>query len=620
MGLGPFLRRELTRSSRRRGTFWDRAMTATLVTALVAAVVVTWDWWEYDRLSVSGASRFALAMFGIVMGMQTLLVVGVVASEVSPGVALERDKKTLDALLTTELSSAEIVLGLLGVGLVKTAAIHLAALPVVVLIVVLGGVDPLWVPLAYAGIAATACAMGALAAAVSAGARTAQSSLALMMLMAMGWLMLPFMAVVVLPRLWPWGGRLVTPPALWLLDSSPLALVMNIVGVVRRTSLPHAVLRMIALELAGSLVLLAWAILRLRPASRALYDGEGRSALRRMLRKRWRDRPPCGDDPVLWHDVHTIPWAHPLAILAGRLILWGSIAVLVFMTSLFAVPAFAELFANGYGVQPGRGEPLELNPFVRMLLWKVGTYSVAADPGRARLEFNAALRQASGVFDFLFLLLLAGAASESIVAEKERDTWSGVIATPLSGREILRAKMLGAIWKARGFALVLLGLWTVGLLSGALHPLGYLAALASLAATTALFAASGTYVSLWAADRSQTGGPVLGVALLLSMSVVLLRLPHPFASVFNAAGSMPFLTWACLISYEDLHGMRTAGVLPAFSTAILDTGEGAAAVLAAFLIGLLGHAVAAALLFRAACRGFDATVGRPIPPGPRPRG
>ena len=65
--------------------------------------------------------------------------------------------------------------------------------------------------------------------------------------------------------------------------------------------------------------------------------------------------------------------------------------------------------------------------------------------------------------------------------ERERGTWLGLIATPLSGWEILRAKMLGPVLSRLGGALTPIALWTVGLMAGAVHPLGFLAAVTGLA-------------------------------------------------------------------------------------------------------------------------------------------
>ena len=112
-------------------------------------------------------------------------------------------------------------------------------------------------------------------------------------------------------------------------------------------------------------------------------------------------------------------------------------------------------------------------------------------PGQARLEFNIALRQFSAMLASPFAFGIFVAAFRSVAAERKSDTWLGLIATPLSGWEILRAKMLGAVWYARGYAVTMLTLWTLGLLAGALHPLGFLAGLAGLAASTAFYVALG---------------------------------------------------------------------------------------------------------------------------------
>ena len=241
---------------------------------------------------------------------------------------------------------------------------------------------------------------------------------------------------------------------------------------------------------------------------------------------------------------------------------------------------------------------------------------VGLAPGQARLEFNIVLRQMTGLLDVLYVLMVAGAAAESVAAERERETWLGLIATPLTGREILRAKMLGAIWKTRGLAFLMLALWMVGLLAGAVHPLGFLAALAGMAVSCWFLAALGVSVSLWSRDRGEATGRVLGpLMLFLGLSALPFLLPGT-ASVLMAAGTMPFQTWASLLSYEDVHAAIHSGVPPQFAAIGIRSGAGARIVLAAWLIGTTAQAVGASLLTRSAVRGFDAAVGRPM----RPRG
>ena len=99
----------------------------------------------------------------------------------------------------------------------------------------------------------------------------------------------------------------------------------------------------------------------------------------------------------------------------------------------------------------------------------------------------------------LYVVMVSGTAAISVILEYERDTWHGLIATSLTGWEILRAKMLAAIWRARGAALTLISLWVVGLLAGAVHPLGFLNAVVGLIVIGPFYAAFG--VSLASADR-----------------------------------------------------------------------------------------------------------------------
>ena len=172
-------------------------------------------------------------------------------------------------------------------------------------------------------------------------------------------------------------------------------------------------------------------------------------------------------------------------------VLW--VGLLAYAISWFAVPAFAELFRSGYGPVPGSPPCPEVNPIARVLVGKLSSLPIDPTPGQARLEFNIVLRQTTGILDLLYVLMVAGAAAESVAAERERDTWLGLIATPLTGWEILRAKMLGAIWRTRGLALLMLALWIVGLLAGAVHPLGFLAALAGMVVSCGFLAAPGGF-------------------------------------------------------------------------------------------------------------------------------
>ena len=63
--------------------------------------------------------------------------------------------------------------------------------------------------------------------------------------------------------------------------------------------------------------------------------------------------------------------------------------------------------------------------------------------------------------------------------------------TRLSIWEILRAKLIGVCWKLRWALAGLVGLWTIGLVVGSVHPLGFVAGLAML------LVSSGFLMVLW---------------------------------------------------------------------------------------------------------------------------
>ena len=612
---GPFLKRELCTSARRAGTYRDRVALAALVTVLIAACAWAWDYWGWDRASVVGARSVGLAMFGLALGLLIPPFVGGVPAVVAATIAAERDRKTLDALLTTRLSAAEIVLGSLAAGLFRFFAQVVAVVPILALIVYLGGVDVRWALLAAVGLGSTALALAAVSIAVSAGARSARRALSGALLLVGVWFFAPAVIIGVFARGWPAGTRWVMPAVLWIQDSSPFAIITHVAGLVRRASLPGALWRMIALQTPVAVLLILWAIRRLRPASRALHDGDGRASVLRSLRTRKRRRPVCWDDAVLWKELHAPRCASQAEWLANAIAQAIWVTALVIGTSWFAVPAFSELLQRGYTASSEALRVPDIHPVARLMVQKLTKYGSAAAPGQARLEFNIVLRQASALFSFIFMLVLTGAAATGIPEERERDTWTGLLATPLSGAEILRAKMLGALWRARECAAWLLAPWIVGLVTGALHPLGFVASLVHVCVSSWMFLALGTYCSLWAPgrDTATTRAVLPALALAVSGLVPVFLAGRP-GSVLVAAGSPPFLTWASLLSYEDVHAALRSNGFPHLAASAAATGEGARTMLATWLLGTTAQLVAAWLFTRAAFRGFDAAVGRPCRP------
>jgi hypothetical protein len=468
--------------------------------------------------------------------------------------------------------------------------------------------------LAGAGVASTALALAALAAVASVGGRTGVRAMAAAGGLIGAWLMLPFLIATLKAGIWPSGPRWVAPAALWWLDSSPVGVAAYLLGWVNRPgSLGERVVRMIALQAAGAAALTLWAICRLRPASRALHDDDGRTSIRRLARaaRRRRPRSPCGDDPVLWNELHANRRAGGPAGVARRLFDVAGYGLLAWGTWWFAGPAFAELASRGYGPASGTPDP---HAFQRVLVDRTITPAGVAGPGQARMVFNIALRQASGYILMLYVVTIASGATASVTAEHERDTWLGLVATPLTGWEIVRAKILGAIWRRREGIGTLVALWTAGLVAGAVHPLGYLAGLAGLAASCGFFAALGVSLAMHVGPGRRAHDAIIVLYPLVAVSGLVILVPG-IAGVVLAAGSVPFLASSSLFSYEDVHAAIRSRPFPLFSVREgFKEGVGTRLVMAAWFLGTLAQGAGAIYLTRALCRRFDVLAGRPTRP------
>jgi hypothetical protein len=384
---------------------------------------------------------------------------------------------------------------------------------------------------------------------------------------------------------------------------------MSLAGVIPRGPLTETVPRMVAMQAAVAMLLVAWAALRLRPVSRAMYDIARQTALRKVFRARWTPRPPCGDDPILWREIYGRRRASRFEKWVEHALGWCGHACLAYATWYFAAPAFAELFRNGYGPTSGAVELPPISPLLRGLVEMLAWLPLGLTPGLARVEFNVALRETSWFLTFVMLSVIAGSAAESVVAERERDTWLGVLATPLSGWEILRAKGLGAIWKGRGGLFWMLAIWTIGLLAGSVHPLGYVAATVSLAASGAFAAALGVSVSVRARTRSGSGGLVAAPVALLACVGGWPFLRPSAGACWIAAASPAFLAWVAPLSYEDIRLAARGSLTPGLSKVGLASPAELALV---WLVGLTVQTVGALLVTRWAVRDFDAAVGRPV--------
>src|SRR5207248_7583874 len=120
---------------------------STYVTVQVApgiwrAVPVARDEAALRAAKAAALARFAEACFSAFMVVQLLAVVLLTPAYTAGAIAEEKDRKRLEFLLATDLSSREIVLSKLTACLANLTLLVLAGLPVISLMQLLGGVEP----------------------------------------------------------------------------------------------------------------------------------------------------------------------------------------------------------------------------------------------------------------------------------------------------------------------------------------------------------------------------------------------------------------------------------------------------------------------------------------------
>jgi ABC-type transport system involved in multi-copper enzyme maturation permease subunit len=524
------------------------------------------------------------------IGTQGVAIILLVPGLVAGSIAEEDQRGTMAALLDSPLSSGSIVLGKLSARLAMVGVVLAVGLPVVVPLAILGAANPGIVARAYAVLIALAIFVGSLSMLVAVAILRPRPAMLSAYLAVGCWLLMPAWSAALTGRtIWPlsWLGAI----AAGLLESHPLEAARNMwlvtifglfdpAGVAWAWSgLSKAFPRVVVLQLAGSALSLLAAARLLRPRRLGAW---GRPANKQTA----TERPPVGDDPMLWKERH----AH--ACLSRR-------AARMAIAALVLLPA-------GPLIEPATASFRE---------WHASWRGVAASEWR-RGTLNESLRQLDAGLYVIALAAVAAIAATSVTGERERATWTSLTLTFVTGREIARAKVSGASWAVRGLAIPFAILWGIGLATGSVHPLGVLAAAAGLVVFLRYAAALGVLFSTISPTSGQAIAATAAV-LFAGNAVALLFVPldliGPLAGQWTTlylAGVSPFVQWIALVSPLEIrwsltgHSWESALGLPGglWSTRILLV----PGLIRIYLLSLLLHAVAASAALRAAAWAFDA--------------
>jgi ABC-type transport system involved in multi-copper enzyme maturation permease subunit len=140
-GLGPVFVYEWITSSRRWQTYAQRSLFAVIVLAAMAVIWMSQSAYVL-AFALGGMAVLGERFFLSVMGTLLVLVLLVAPAATAGAICLDRARGTLSHMLVTDLSNCEIVLGKLAARLVPVVGLVASTLPMMALLMLLGGVNP----------------------------------------------------------------------------------------------------------------------------------------------------------------------------------------------------------------------------------------------------------------------------------------------------------------------------------------------------------------------------------------------------------------------------------------------------------------------------------------------
>jgi ABC-type transport system involved in multi-copper enzyme maturation permease subunit len=544
-------------------------------------------------------ANFAETFCYTYLAVQLAAVIALTPAYVGGAVAEEKDRKTLEFLLATDIRDREIVLGKMASRVANLALLLLTGLPILSLTQLWGGVDLGLLLCAFAITGVTLLSLAALGVVASVHSRRAREAVVLTYLAAAGYAGLSVLAYLL--RFSPRVLELPLTPGASpytvsdLVDAftagNPGLLCLGVwedmrTGMTLPASVAARTGSYVAFHLLVAIVCTGWAVLRLRPL--ALADGPVKAKAPKA-RRRWRLgwRPRVGRKALLWKEI----WAEP-----GMTFNWFGKAVLLLIVLVSFVPA----------------------------VWLAGDFLLRfAEHGHWLWEelghdLNVWVRVAGTLVACLTLLGVAVRAASSISGERDRQTFDSLLTAPVESNSILFAKWVGSILSVRRAWLWLCLIWLLGSVTGGLYGPGVPWLLLSWFVYAAFLASLGLWFSmtspttLRATVRTLLMATILGVGhwYLWMLFCLPLRLREDvFAWVvrFQTYGLTPPFALAWLAFRGDI---IESGIIGASGT---DTDDPMGSFLC-LVGGLVIWGLAAYVLYRRAAGHFRVLTNRvPIP-------
>ena len=557
MLLGAVYEREMKVAPRSRGLFVARAVSCGVLLGIVATcwLVVTGS---QTVTTVGDTARFGATLMRILAPLQLVLAMLAAALTTVLAVSVEKDRRTLELLLVSRLSDAQLVLGKLSGSLLRVLLLLFAAVPIFALAGLFGGVEPAQLGRLFLATTAAAVATASVANAVAFWKDTTFQALAITAFVLAAWTAAGEAAAA---RFGAAAGAAASPARAMFAALAPdggplLAPFLGVCGGVFAASTGVAV----AL------------VRRWNTAQEVRRRGGADAAGARSARRGWFARRAVWPNPVLWREVCTR--AHGRAMPIVRLAWLLLFAVAVAGVAAEARAARPDRLATAVAVVP-----MALASLLAVTAMAVTSVTTERDRGTFDLLLVSDLEPAEFVWGKLWGVLLAAREIVLLPLALCGALVAVGIATPEHG-----------LYLAVGLAVLLFFAAVLGLYAGLSHPVSRRAIAVALGTVAFLFVGVATAMRIMVAF-----GASFELQLAPFLAVIVGGAIGLYAAL-SARNPSPAVGWA-------------SALLPALTFVAL-TGFLQGSTLQVFLVVCVAYGFATLALLVPAIGAFDLLTGR----------
>lgn len=430
-------------------------------------------------LDAKDLPRFAESFFSTYLIVQFTAVLLLTPVYTAGAITEEKERGTLEYLLTTDLRNQEIVLGKLASRFANMVLLILTGLPVLSFTQFLGGVDPNLVLASFAATGATMLSIGSLGILCSVNHRRTLTAISATYF----WIVLFLICCWCVP---------------WVNMAHPVFAYLHLEEALQNQQLEWAVFLYVGMHGLAAWLFCAWAMVRLRSYGlgwQAFRNVKVTAApLPRTLEyvafHRLKEKPRrIWDNPMLWKETQ-VENQYRLHLVYRAMVIIGLVGSAYLATLWFFGILLSSLFESELGSEL-------MNLYIRI----VGTTIACC-----------------------LLVLIGFWSAGTISRERDRQTLDGLLTTPLERSEILLAKFWGGILSVRWGMVALAIVWVGGLVTLGLHPLALFLLAGAWAAYVSFTACLGMWFSQVSSSTLQATFRTLLIIFILSMSPWVFRM------------------------------------------------------------------------------------------------